>query len=322
MNQLVISVLIFVLSITVIELGCYAFKNMTSRKRAILRKKLKRYAYVENPTRESDILKKRVLSDIPILDRFLSKIPGILKLDSLLIQANSNYPLSVYMILMVVLGFLTGWVSQLLIRAPIVSVTIGFLFASLPVFFLRSMRQKRIKKFQYQFPEGLDLIARALKAGNAFIGGLQVAAEQFDDPLGPEFSEMVDEINFGVSVSDALKNLTKRIGCEEIKYFAIAVILQRETGGNLADLLDGLSRLIREKFKLQGKVRILSAESKLSAVILSLLPFFIVAYVQIANPAYLKPLYTEQIGKIMIGIGVVLMVLGIISMKKMSNIKI
>jgi tight adherence protein B len=223
---------------------------------------------------------------------------------------------------MVSLAFIAGWVCQHMIKNPFVSVLMGFIFAGLPYFTLRSMEKKRIKKFQRQFPEALDLIARALKAGHAFTNGLHLAAEQFSDPLGPEFDETVDEINFGVSVPDALRNLAKRIGCEEIKYFTIAVILQRETGGNLAELLESLAKLIREKFKLQGKVRILAAESKLSAIILSLLPFFIVAYVQIFNPAYLKPLYTEPVGKVMIGFGAVLMILGIISMKKMSEIKV
>jgi len=322
MNPLVLSALIFLLSVTVIELGLYAFRNMHSRKRSMLRKRLRKYTYTETSTGESDILRKRVLSDIPGLDRILQKTPGILKLDNLLIQANSNYSPGFCLSGMVVLGFISGSLSQYLIRVSFVSALIGILFSVLPIVFLRRMKQKRIEKFQHQFPEGLDLVARALKAGHAFTNGLRLAADQFADPLGPEFDETLDEINFGVSVPVALKNMARRIDCEEIKYFVIAVIIQRETGGNLAELLESLSKLIREKFKLQGKVRILSAESKLSAIILSLLPFVIVAYVRIVAPAYLKPLYTEPVGRLMIGIGAVLLFFGIIFMKKMSNIKV
>ena len=133
----------------------------------------------------------------------------------------------------------------------------------------------RTEKFKKQMPDGLDLVARALKAGHAFSGGISMAAEEFDDPLGPEFAEMLDEINFGVSVPEALKNLTNRIECEELKYFVMGVILQRETGGNLAELIETLANLIREKFKFEGKVRTLSAEGKLSAIILSALPFLV-----------------------------------------------
>ena len=124
----------------------------------------------------------------------------------------------------------------------------------LPFVNLNRKKRKRIARFKKQLPDGLDLIARALKAGHAFTGGMSLAAEEFDDPLGPEFSETLDEINFGVSVSDALRNLIGRIDCEELKYFVVGVILQRETGGNLAELMETLATLIRERFKFQGKV--------------------------------------------------------------------
>jgi tight adherence protein B len=171
-------------------------------------------------------------------------------------------------------------------------------------------------------PDALDLVARALKAGHAFSGGITMAAEEFDDPLGTEFSEMVNEINFGVSVPEALKNLTGRVECEEMKYFAMGVILQRETGGNLAELIQTLANLIREKFRFEGKVRVLSAESRLSAVILALLPFLVGGWLWISNPSYLAPLVTEPFGQMLLLLAGILMVVGILIMKRMASIKV
>jgi tight adherence protein B len=171
-------------------------------------------------------------------------------------------------------------------------------------------------------PDALDLVARSLKAGHAFSGGLSMAAEEFDDPIGTEFSEMLDEINFGVSVPEALKNLTTRVECEEIKYFAMGVILQRETGGNLAELIQILANLIRERFKFEGKVRVLSAEGKLSAVILSALPFMVVGWFLTTNPKYLSPLIKEPFGQFLLLLAGVWMIIGILIMKRMVSIKV
>jgi tight adherence protein B len=133
---------------------------------------------------------------------------------------------------------------------------------------------------------------------------------------------MLDEINFGVSVPEALKNLTTRIECEEIKYFAMGVILQRETGGNLAELIQTLANLIREKFKFEGKVRVLSAEGKLSAIILIALPFLVVGFFWVSNPEYLAPLISEPFGRVLLLLASALMIAGILVMKRMVSIKV
>jgi len=187
---------------------------------------------------------------------------------------------------------------------------------------LHLLKQKRIEKFSSQLPEALDLIARALKAGHSLNSGMKLAADEFHDPLGPEFDETLGEINFGVSVANALKNLVGRIECPELKYFVVAIILQRETGGNLAELIESLANLIREKFKFQGKVRTLSAEGRLSAVILVAIPFFMGIYLHFSNPKYLELLFSEPIGRIMAGAAVIMMAIGILVIKKMVTIKV
>jgi tight adherence protein B len=322
MQQFITGAIIFIILVIVVELLIYGYKNMRSPNRAKIRKRLRKTVYTQVDGAGTDILRKRVLSEIPFLNRLLLKTPGILKLDKLISQANAKYPIGFFILLALflsVIGFSTG---NLVVKNRMLAVLLMFLFGAFPFLYLLILRQKRTEKFKRQLPEALDLMSRALRAGHAFTNGLKLAADEFDDPLGPEFSEALDEINFGISVPDALRNLARRIDCSEIRYFVVGVILQRETGGNLAELLGILAFLIREKFKFQGKVRTLSAEGRLSAIILILLPILIGAWLQFSNPKYLAPLLVDPMGKYMlIGAGI-MMVIGIFVMKKMVTIEV
>lgn len=322
MNIIVIGAIIFFISIIVIELFIYAVRNMQSVNRAKIRKRLRKHTYDKDNTGQIDIVKRRVLSDIPIFNRMLLKIPGIRVLDSLTIKANSTYPAGFYILVALFLGIVGFMGINFFLLNRLLSLLLASLLACLPFLKLHALKQKRIEKFRNQFPEALDLIARALKAGHSFNSGMQLAANEFDDPLGSEFDEALGEINFGGSVANALKNLATRIECPELKYFVVAVILQHETGGNLAELLGSLANLIREKVKFQGKVRTLSAEGRLSAVILVSIPFVIATYLHLQNPEYLSILFSLPFGRLMIGAAGVMMVIGILIMKRMVTIKV
>jgi tight adherence protein B len=313
---------IFIATVLIIQLATYGVRHMRTTQSMKIRKRLRKYTYVESGVEGSEILKKRVLSDIYFLNSLLNNLPGVNSLDRLMMQANAKYPMGFYLLLslfLAVVGFLIGLQFT---RNPFNGILLAFFFGSLPFIELVRKRRIRAEKFKKQMPDALDLVARALKAGHAFTGGFSMAAEEFDDPLGTEFSEMLDEINFGVSLPDALKNLTKRVECEEIKYFAMGVILQRETGGNLAELIQTLANLIREKFKFEGKVRVLSAEGKLSAVILSTLPFLVAGWIWITNPKYLAPLFGEPFGRMLLLLAGIFMIIGILIMKRMVSIKV
>jgi tight adherence protein B len=322
MNIFVIGAIIFFIAIIVIELSIYAIKNMRSVNRAKIRKRLRKHTYDKDSTGQIDIVKKRVLSDIPFFNKLLLKIPGVKGLDRLTMKANSKYPAGFYVLVALFLGTVGFMGINFFLLNRLSSLLLASLLASLPFLHLQLLKQKRIEKFRSQFPEALDLIARALKAGHSLNSGMKLAADEFDDPLGPEFDETLGEINFGVSAANALKNLAKRIECPELKYFVVAVILQRETGGNLAELIESLAHLIREKFKFQGKVRTLSAEGRLSAVILVAIPFLMAIYLHFANPKYLAILFSEPIGRIMVGAAAIMMTIGILVMKKMITIKV
>ena len=322
MQPLLLGATIFVISVIIVELLTYAYRSIRSPDRSMILKRLRKSIYTEDEQVGTDIMRKRVLSDIPFLNNLLLKIPGMLKFDDLISQANAKYPIGFFILFALCLGLLGFLIGALVFKNPLASLVLLVVGGAFPFLYLIILKRRRIAKFKRQLPEALDLMARALKAGHAFTNGMKLAADQFDDPLGPEFSEALDEINFGISVPNALRNMAKRIDCSEIRYFVVGVILQRETGGNLAELMGILSYLIREKFKFQGKVRTLSAEGKLSAIILIALPFFIAGWLQFSNPKYLATLLLDPIGKAMIIGAVVLMITGVLVMKKMVTIEV
>ena len=315
-------IIIFAVSIFVTEMLFYAYRTIRNPDRKKIRKRLKTFSSRKNEDGLPDILQKKLLSDVPFLNKILLRIPGPQRLDRLLQQANAQYRLGVFILLTILLALTGFFAGFLIIGNYALSIIIALSLAGIPFFYLCLKKKKRMEKFQRQLPDGLELIARSLKAGHSFPSGMKLAADEFDDPLGPEFDETLNEINFGVSVPDALKNLAHRIDCPDLKYFVISVILQRETGGNLAEIIESLAYIIRERFKLYGKVKILAAEGKLSAIILIALPFLIIIALRFINPDYINTLFSEPAGRIMAGMAAFMMALGILVMKKMVNIKV
>jgi tight adherence protein B len=149
-----------------------------------------------------------------------------------------------------------------------------------------------------------------------------MVAEELGEPIGTEFEKALHEINFGVGVPEALKNLPNRVDCPDLRFFIISVVIQRETGGNLAEVLSKIAYLIRERFKLQSRVKVLSAEGKLSAIILIAIPFVIALALAVLNPGYIKTLFVDPVGKVLVGFALVMMVIGIFVMKRMIQIKV
>jgi tight adherence protein B len=307
----------------VIELTAYAIHTIEHPDRAEIHKRLRRSVAAESESESQDILaKKKVLSDVPYLNQILTALPGVDRLDVLMRQANAKYTLGFFILLTLALG-LTGYLTFYIVtKSLVLSLLLGVACAGLPLFTLRSKKKKRMAKFEKQLPEGLGLIARALRAGHAFTSGMKLASEEFGDPLGPEFEETLDEINFGVSVPEALKNLAQRVNCPDVKFFVVSVILQRETGGNLAEIIENLAHLIRERFKFRGKVRVLTAEGRLSATILLILPFVLFLAFLVLSPEYVVELVSDPIGKVMMGVGAFLMFIGILLIKRIIKVEV
>ncbi|MBC8462680.1 MAG: type II secretion system F family protein [Deltaproteobacteria bacterium] len=322
MSLFVIGTVIFIITVFVIELLIYTIRTLRNPNRKKIQKRLSALSSYRLRDESIDIVRKRVLSDVPSLNKILPSMPGIQWLNRLVLQSKVSYPPGFFILLSIVLLLTCFLLSNFIIKDFVLSILIAALAGWTPFFYLKRKRKRRMEKFERQLPDGLDLIARSLKAGHAFISGMRMVADEFDDPLGTEFEETLEEINLGASVPDALKDLPNRVSCDEIRYFVVAVILQRESGGNLAEVVESLANVIRERFKFHGKIRTLSAEGKLSAGVLIAIPFFVAIVFFFLRPEYLKPLYTEFVGRIILGVAGFMMLMGIMVIRKMIRIEV
>lgn len=268
------------------------------------------------------ILKKRTLSGVPYLNTLLSRIPLVHRLDRLVIAADVRVPVAVFVLISCVLALSTYFILTAAMHSYIMPAIGAALMTGAPFLYLSLKKRERIAKFQRQFPDALDLMARSLRAGHAFSGGLNMVAREFDDPVGKEFLQVVHEINFGASIDQALRNMVDRIDVPDLKFFTVSVVVQKESGGNLADILESIAGLTRERFKLAGKIKALSAEGKLTAIILAALPFVIILALSVINPEYLPEMLDDPAGRVFITVAAIMMGIGIMVTKKMVNIRI
>lgn len=320
--DLFIAITIFILTVALIEGGYYALRKIRSpEKREVLRR-LRGYSTSDYERQIIDIMRKSMLSDVPWLNRALLRIRWTDHLSRLIEQSGTESTLGVFILLSIVLAS-GGFVILLWLTSHfLLSLMIALFLGVLPFLFVYIKKKRRMEKFQRQLPDALDLIARALKAGHAFTGGLKMVGDEIEDPVGMEFEKTLHEINFGLGIPEALKNLMQRVDCPDLRFFIISVIIQRETGGNLAEILGKISYLIRERFKLQSRVQVLASEGKLSAIILVAIPFVIALALSVLNPGYIRTLFIDPVGKALVAFALFMMGMGIFVMKRMIEIKV
>lgn len=214
--------------------------------------------------------------------------------------------------------FLCGFAGLSLFIAPF----IGVAFSSLPFMWLIMRRKRRLNKFAAQLPDGLELVARALRAGHSLAAGFHLVAQESSDPIAEEFGRVFEEQNLGIPFEEALENLTERVPNLDLKFFVTAVILQRQTGGDLAEILDKIGHLIRERFKIWGQVQALTGEGRLSGIVLLALPPLLFVTVYRMNPDYIQLLFTDDLGKKMLIAGIVSQLVGALVIRKIINIRV
>ena len=253
------------------------------------------------------------------LDKMLS---NRLNLTLLFEQAEVTMSVATYLGICLGLGFgstfMCGYAGLNLALAPIV----GICFGVLPLFWLSFRRKRRFKKFAAQLPEALELVARALRAGHSLGAGFHLVAKESSDPIAGEFCRVFEEQNLGIPLEEALENLTKRIPNLDLKFFVTAVILQRQTGGDLAEILDKIGTLIRARFKIWGQVQALTGEGRLSGIVLLALPPVLFVTVYRMNPEYIMLLFTDELGKKMLIFAIISQLVGALVIRKIINIRI
>jgi len=270
----------------------------------------------------SSLAKERLLAKTPELQSFLLRIPRIHLVDRMLLQSGLNISVAGF-IAITSLALASGAVVGLLLAVSSwVAFVIAIVAGIIPYLYVKKSKFKRMEIIELQLPDSLDLMGRAMRAGHAFPSALQMVSSEMPDPIASEFRIVFDEINYGIPAQEALMNLSTRVPSTDLSYFVIAVLIQRETGGNLAELLGNISHLIRERMKLLGTVRVLSAEGRLSAWILTLLPFVLGFVLNLVNPNFLSMLWTDPLGIKMVIYALGLMVIGIFTMSRIIKIRV
>jgi tight adherence protein B len=201
-------------------------------------------------------------------------------------------------------------------------VALALIFGACPYLFVRHKRKVRLDRLEEQFPESLDFLARSMRAGHAFTISLEMLGEEMADPLGQEFRTLFNEQNLGAPLDVALRNFTTRVPLLDVRFFTSSVLLQKQTGGNLSEILSRLAYVIRERFRLKGQVKAASAHGRLTATILTLLPVFTMLGLLVVAPGYLQGMAEDSDGKWMIGGAIFAQILGNFFIKKIINIKV
>ena len=274
--------------------------------------------------------KDLAIKDNSVLSRPLDDAPGMLAqwfeklahFDLLFEQADTTLTVGKLAAFSVALG-LAGCALAVAMKSPVAFVPLAAIAAgSLPMFWLLWRRKRRLKVFSTQLPDALEMMARILRAGQSLSFGFNAVSTEMSEPLGKEFGRVFEEQNLGVPVDDSLRAMCKRVPNLDLQFFATAVILQRQTGGDLAEILDKIGELIRDRFRVLGAVQALTGEGRLSGVVLMALPLVLFVVVYRMNPDYVSMLFTDRAGKKMLAIAVFMQILGAIVIKKIVDIKV
>ena len=325
MSLAVIVALVFLLSVGAIVAVYYFFTN---RSEVELRRQVESrlrevggFVELTSPTEES-VVKTLTTGPLPTVEKVAKQTARGSALQLMLEQSGLNMSLSgIFLICFVVAAVL--FMAAILFGAgtlvALVCATVGFL---VPIGVVHRRRAARLRKFEEHFPEALDLISRAVRAGHAFSAGMKMAAEEVDDPVGPEFRKTFDEQNFGLPLKESLDNLMIRVPLLDVQFFSTAVLIQRDTGGNLAEILDNLASVVRERFKILRQVRVHTAHGRMTGYVLMALPAFLAVALSIINPEHMNDLFRERTGQMLLIVAIVMQAIGFVWINRVVKIEV
>jgi tight adherence protein B len=267
------------------------------------------------------VLKQQVRGPLPLIDRIISQSSKGSAIARLIEQAGLRMSVSSVVLMSLGCGLVCalGLASLRVPYGMFVGAGLGW---TMPFIYLRHRRKKRLRRFEEQFPEALDMLSRALRAGHAFTTAMSMVADEAPDPIGPEFRKSFDEQNFGLPLKDALNNLSERVPLLDVRFFVTAVLIQRETGGNLSEILDNLAHVVRERFKILRQVRVYTAHGRLTGYTLLALPAGLSMLLYMLNPDLMNLLFRERMGQMLLTAAIVLQVIGFFWIKHVVKIEV
>jgi tight adherence protein B len=321
--MLLLALIIFVL----VTLAAFLVGSLLDQRSARARLLRERLASVREPAErkpdeELALLRDELMSEIPAIDQFLRRSIRASRLQKLLSQADLQIRTGNFLLLCLAGSAASALLFFLWSRSAAfgwIGLLVGLM---LPYSYASFRRTKRFRRFEELFPQAIDTLARAVRAGHAFTTALELIANEIAEPIAGEFRKLFEEQKFGLPVREALFNLADRVPLVDVKFFITAVMLQRETGGNLAEILDNLSYMIRERFKIMRQVRVYTAQGRLTMLLLMLLPPAIVMVMLIMNPAFIRPLFTDPIGHTLIVGGITLQTIGYFVIRRIIQIQV
>ena len=321
---MLIPFLVFLFALFLV-LGAFLLATQGSdAKRARLQKRLADALLHSSHTEDVEIILARneLMSEIPMVNRFLVNLQGALHLKRMLDQADLQITPSKLVMFSVMAGMLAAMAAGVLTQSIVMMIAAGLLIATLPILYVLFKRKQRLNKFLELLPDALDLVSRALSAGHAFSESLHMVATEMPEPIAGEFQKTYEEQNLGLSLKLALENLTQRIPLLDLKMCVTAIMIQRETGGNLAEILEKVAYTIRERFRIMGDLKTLTTSSRMSAWLLCGLPIAVSLVITIMNPEYMSVLWKDPRGHLLIAVALFMQLTGMLIVRKILNIKI
>ncbi len=271
---------------------------------------------------KESVLRKMIEGPMPVVDRFIKKSRSGSWLHRLIEQSGIQTTPSAVMLVTVVVAVVVGFLTAMFVAQPYAAPIAACIGAMIPLGYLMNRRTRRLNRFEEQFPEALDLLSRAVRAGHAFQTAMGMVADELAEPVGPEFKKAFDRQNFGLPLREALDEMAARVGNLDVRFFVTAVLIQRETGGNLAEILDNLAYVVRERFKIRRQVRVHTAHGRFTAWVLLSLPAALAVALSFINPEHMGPLFHEHMGQVMVIGAIVMQTIGYFWIRKVIKIEV
>ncbi|MEK6321625.1 MAG: type II secretion system F family protein [Acidobacteriota bacterium] len=318
-----LTIMTFVVTLALMISGIYfLLEAPASRKRVRSRLAAIQQSSFETSTEELGLLREDVLSQIPALNRILLRLPLLTRLQVFIQQAAMEITAGMLLLISFAMA-LFAFMVAIVANVPNVMVAVIVALAGAAPFLVVSFKRgRRFAKFEELFPDAIDLLARAVRAGHAFTTGLELIAQEMPEPIAGEFRITYEQQNFGMPLREALQNMAVRMPLSDVSFFISALQIQRESGGNLAEVLDNLSYVIRERFKILRQVKVYTAQGRMTLYLLVALAPFTVLMLFLVNPKYISVLFTDPLGKVFLAWGVGLEVLGYLVIRKIIRIKV